>query len=101
MDDLELKRQLYELQKLYASEHFELQRVMRDIATERKRNAGAYAAVDILVERARALQARIAELKTRLRRYEQVDDVHSDSAPIAIGDDAAAIIEGNRGGLEE
>lgn len=101
MDDLDLKRRLYELQKLYSAEHFELQRVMRELATERKRNAGAYAGVDILLQRARALQARIAELKARLRKHEDVEDLLADSAPIAIGDDAAAILEGDRRGLEE
>ena len=101
MNDLELKRQLYELQKIYSAEHFQLQQAMRDLATERRRNAGAYAGVDILLERAQTLQKRIAELKTRLRQHENVEDLDSDSAPIAIGADATAILEGDRRGLEE
>jgi len=101
MNDEERAQRLYELQKLYASEHFELQRVMRELATERRRNAGAYAGVEILLQRARHLQARIEELKQRLRRHEPVEDLHTDSAPIAIGDDAASILEGDRGGLDE
>jgi hypothetical protein len=101
MDDKERAQRFYELQKLYAAEHFELQRVMRELATERKRNAGAYAGVDILLQRAKRLQARIAELKARLRQHEPVDDDFFDSAPIAIGEDADDILHGERGGLAE
>jgi hypothetical protein len=82
VSDSDPVRRLYELQKLYASEHFKLQEAMRDLATERRRNAGAYAGVEILVRRARDLQARIAELKERLRRHESVDDSYIDTAPI-------------------
>lgn len=101
MNDKEQAQRLYELQKLYASEHFELQRVMRELATERRRNAGAYTGVDILLQRARHLQARIAELKERLRRHEPVEDLYTDTAPIAIGDDAESILEGDRRGFDE
>ena len=101
MNDNERTQRLYELQKLYASEHFELQRVMRELATERRRNVGAYAGVEILLQRARALQARIGELKARLRKHEAVDDVYFDDAPIAVGEDAASVLEGDRGGLGE
>ncbi len=101
MNDKERAQQLYELQKLYAAEHFELQQVMRDLSTERKRNAGAYAGVEILLQRARELQKRIGDLKQRLRRYEEVEDLYSDEAPIAIGNDAKSILEGDRSGLEE
>lgn len=97
MDEKERAQRLYDLQKLYAAEHFELQRVMRDLATERHRNAGAYAGVEILLARARQLQARIVELKTRLRRHEDVEDDFFDTAPIAIGDDAAAVLESDPG----
>ena len=80
----ELRERLYELQQQYSSEHFELQTCMRDLQTERLRNAGAYATLDITLERARALQARIADLKERLRRHETVEDEHFDSAPIRL-----------------
>lgn len=101
MTDKERAQQLYELQKRYASEHFALQEAMRDLATERRRNAGAYAGVEILLDRARVLQARIAELKERLREHEAVEDQRIDTAPLAIGDDAASILEGDRRGLSE
>jgi hypothetical protein len=48
------------------------------------RNAGAYAAQDIMLSRYKSLQARLAELKGRLRVYEHVDDLHEDDAPIVI-----------------
>lgn len=96
MSESDQAKRLYELQRLYASEHFKLQETMRELATERRRNAGAYAGVEILLQRARELQARIAELKERLRTHETVDDLRIDSAPIAIGEDAASILE--RGG---
>ena len=75
---------LYELQQHYASEHFEFQRCMRDLKIERLRNAGAYSALDTTMERARALQARIATLKARLRRHEPVEDENFDAEPIRI-----------------
>jgi chromosome segregation ATPase len=73
---------LYELERHYASEHFELQESMRKLKTERMRNAGAFADRDIILARAKELQARIAELKTRLRKYEAVDDLLFDETPI-------------------
>lgn len=94
-------QQLYELQKIYSSEHFALQRSMRDLGAERMRNAGAYSGVEILLQRARELQARIAELKARLRAHESVDDLRIDTAALAIGQDAASILEGDRQGLPE
>jgi hypothetical protein len=97
----ERAQQLYELQRLHAAEHFELQRTMRELSSERKRNAGAYAGVDILLKRARMLQERIAELKERLRRHEAVEDLDIDATPIAIGEDAKSILEGVREGLSE
>jgi chromosome segregation ATPase len=75
---------LYVTQQQYSSEHFELQRCMRDLSTERLRNAGAYASLDTTMSRARELQARIAALKARLRRHEAVEDEHFDDAPIRI-----------------
>jgi hypothetical protein len=101
VSDSERVRQLYELQKLYAAEHFKLQETMRDLQTERRRNAGAYAGVEILLRRARDLQERIAELKARLRKHEVVEDLHIDTAPLARGDDASSILEGDRRGLDE
>jgi hypothetical protein len=101
MTDKERAQQLYELQKLHASEHFALQEATRDLATERRRNAGAYAGVEILLDRARVLQTRIAELKARLRKHEPVENERIDTAPLAIGDDAASILEGDRSGLSE
>ena len=77
---------LYTLQQHYSSEHFELHESMRNLKIERMRNAGAYAAQDIVIGRYRALQTRIAELKQRLRAHEQVDDRHEDTAPIVLDD---------------
>lgn len=76
---------LYELERHYASEHFELQESMRNLKTERLRNAGAFADRDIILKRAKELQARIAELKRRLCQYENVDDLWFDEAPIIVG----------------
>jgi len=76
--------QLYELQQHYSSEHFALQESMRDLKTERLRNAGAYAQLEAIAERERQLQVRIGELKERLRRYEEVEDIYFDSEPIRI-----------------
>jgi len=84
-ENASLKRRLYELQQAYSSEHFALQESMRDLKTERLRNAGAYAGLETTLGRARTLQSRIADLKERLRRYETVDDEFFDSEPILIG----------------
>ncbi len=73
---------LYELQRHYSSEHFELQESMRNLNIERLRNAGAFADRDIILRRAKELQARIRELKMRLRNYEDVADLLFDEAPI-------------------
>ncbi len=73
---------LYELQRHYASEHFELHESMRNLNIERLRNAGAFADREIILRRAEELQARIRELKARLRNYEDVADLLFDEAPI-------------------
>ena len=73
---------LYEVERHYASEHFELQESMRNLNIERLRNAGAFADRDIILRRAKELQARISELKARLRKHEHVDDLLFDEAPI-------------------
>lgn len=78
---------LYELERHYASEHFELAESMRNLKIERLRNAGSFADRDIILKRAKDLQARIAELKDRLRKYEDVEDQFFDRAPI-VKDDA-------------
>lgn len=75
---------LYALQQQYSSEHFELYESMRKLKTERMRNAGAYAERDIVLGRYRGLQARIEDLKRRLRSYEHVEDLHEDTAPIVL-----------------
>jgi hypothetical protein len=75
---------LYDLQKQYSSEHFDLAESMRNLKIERMRNAGAFAGRDIMLDRSRALQARIADLKDRLRAYESVEDFHEDTAPVII-----------------
>lgn len=75
---------LYAMQRQYSAEHFELAESMRNLKIERMRNAGAYAAQDVVLERYRRLQARTEELKRRLRQYETVHDLHEDSAPIVI-----------------
>ncbi len=83
--DEQLKKRsgrLYELERQYAFEHFELQQSMRNLKIERLRNAGVFADRDIILRRAKELQARIIELKKRLRNYEDVEDVHFDEAPI-------------------
>lgn len=73
---------LYELERHYASEHFALQESMRNLNIERLRNAGAFADRDIILRRAKELQARISELKARLRKHEHVEDLLFDEAPI-------------------
>lgn len=83
--DEQLKKRsgrLYELERQYAVEHFELRESMRNLKIERLRNAGAFADRDIILRRAKELQTRIVELKKRLRSYEDVEDVHFDEAPI-------------------
>ena len=72
------------LQSQYSVEHFELQESMRNLKIERMRNAGMFADRDIVLRRAKALQARIRSLKERLRRHETVEDEHFDDAPIVI-----------------
>lgn len=73
---------LYEIERHYAAEHFELQESMRNLKIERLRNAGAFADRDIILKRAKELQERIARLKERLRKYEKVEDLLFDTAPI-------------------
>jgi hypothetical protein len=83
--DEQLKKRsgrLYELERQYAFEHFELQQSMRNLKIERLRNAGIFAERDIILRRAKELQGRIIELKKRLRNYEGVEDVLFDEAPI-------------------
>ncbi len=78
---------LYELERHYASEHFQLAESMRNLKIERLRNAGAFADRDIILQRAKGLQARIAELKGRLSKHEHVEDQFLDREPI-VKDDA-------------
>ncbi len=80
----ERSERLYELQQLYSSEHFALQKCMRDLKTERLRNAGAYGQLENVIDRMRELQVRIAELKVRLRRYESVEDTYLDTESIRV-----------------
>ena len=80
----ERSERLYEIQQHYSSEHFSLQESMRSLQTERWRNAGLNGQFQTAIERAKALQSRIQDLKTRLRRYETVNDEHFDEAPIFI-----------------
>ncbi|HEY1729409.1 MAG TPA: hypothetical protein VGG22_13605 [Candidatus Baltobacteraceae bacterium] len=75
---------LYDLQRQYSAEHFDYAESMRNLNIERMRNAGAYAAKDIIVSRYQLLQTRIAALKRRLRVHEHVDDLREDDAPILI-----------------
>lgn len=77
---------LYALQQRYSTEHFSLYESMRDLKTERLRNAGAYASLDNILARATQLQERIEQLKSRLRQYEHVDDLYFDTEPIFIED---------------
>jgi len=73
---------MYEIEKHYASEHFELQESMRELRNERMRLAGVLADRKLLAERAKQLQARIGDLKERLRKYEPVEDSFFDSVAI-------------------
>lgn len=73
---------LYSLQQHYSSEHFELHESMRNLKIERMRNAGAFGDREIMRGKYRDLQARIRELKERLRRYESVEDEYFDDAEI-------------------
>lgn len=73
---------LYEIERHYASEHFELQESMRNLKIERLRNAGAFADRDIISKRAKELQERIGQLKERLRKYGKVEDLLFDTTPI-------------------
>lgn len=73
---------MYELERHYASEHFQFQESMRNLNIERLRNAGAFADREIILRRAKELQARIGELKARLRKHEHVEDLLFDEAPI-------------------
>jgi chromosome segregation ATPase len=77
---------LYELQRQYSTEHFNLYESMRNLKTERLRNAGAYESLDNILTRAKQLQERIAHLKARLQQYESVDDIYFDTEPIFIED---------------
>ena len=75
---------LYDLKRQYATEHFTLYESVRDLNIERLRNAGAYTSRDTILKRARDLQARIGDLKQRLRVHESVDDLYFDQAPVVI-----------------
>ncbi|HEY1681056.1 MAG TPA: hypothetical protein VGF98_05425 [Candidatus Tumulicola sp.] len=79
---------LYELQRLYSAEHFEYQEASRNLNIERLRNAGMFGDRDILISRSKELQRRIRYLKERLRKYEEVVDIHEDEAPIVIESEA-------------
>jgi chromosome segregation ATPase len=87
-DDQLKKRsgRLYEIERHYASEHFQLQESMRNLNVERMRNAGAFADRDVILGRAKELQSRIRELKARLRKHEHVEDLLFDEAPIVADD---------------
>lgn len=82
----ERTEKLYALQQQYSTEHFTLYESMRDLKTERLRNAGAYASLDTILMRARQLQDRIHDLKIRLCRHEDVEDLYFDTEPIFIED---------------
>ena len=77
---------LYDLQRQYATEHFNLHESVRDLKIERFRNAGAYTSRGVILNRARELQTRIRDLKQRLRAHESVEDLYFDDAPIFIED---------------
>jgi chromosome segregation ATPase len=76
--------QLYALQQHYSSEHFRLAESMRNLRTEEMRSAGARAQSDVVLQRYRNLQDRIALLKARLRRHEEVEDAYFDAAPLVV-----------------
>ncbi|MDE2482060.1 MAG: hypothetical protein KGN02_07710 [bacterium] len=73
---------LYALEQQYSVEHFKLYECMRDLKTERMRNAGAYGMLELTMQSARQLQVRIGTLKERLRAYETVEDEYFDTQPI-------------------
>lgn len=76
----------YELERHYASGHFERAESMRNLKIERLRNASAFADRDIILQRARDLQARFAGLRDRLSKYEEVEDRFFCRAPIVKND---------------
>jgi hypothetical protein len=80
----ERTERLYALEQQYSKEHFTLYESLRDLKTERLRNAGAYSSLDTILARAKELQERIRDLKVRLRRYEDVEDRLFESEPIFI-----------------
>jgi chromosome segregation ATPase len=75
---------LYEIERQYSSEHFQLQESMRNLNIERMRNAGTFADRDVILGRAKDLRSRIRELKSRLRKHEHVEDLFFDEAPIVV-----------------
>ncbi|MHB8146824.1 MAG: hypothetical protein ACYDGM_06115 [Vulcanimicrobiaceae bacterium] len=77
---------LYDVQQQYASEHFKLREAMRDLKTERMRNAGLFGDRDAILERADMLLRRIADLKARLERHEPVEDEWFDDQPIVLSE---------------
>lgn len=77
-DARERSELLYELQRHYSAEHFDLQESMRNLKIERMRNAGIFADREIMLARARILRDRIDELKARLRKYEVVEECDCD-----------------------
>ena len=85
---------LYMLQRQYSSEHFDYAESQRNLNIERMRNAGAYAAQDVVFSRYKSLQARIADLKRRLRAYEAVEEMQEDEAPIVLDQDDKSHKEG-------
>ncbi|MHB8141148.1 MAG: hypothetical protein ACYDHD_07870 [Vulcanimicrobiaceae bacterium] len=74
---------LYDLQRQYSSEHFDLARFMRDLNTEHLRNAGMVAQSEAAATQRRLLIRRIHELKARLALHEPVEEVWYDP----VGDD--------------
>jgi len=81
---------LYDVQQQYASEHFKLREAMRDLKTERMRNAGLFGDRDAILERADMLLRRIAELKRRLKDHETVADEWFDDQPIVLSEQRSA-----------
>ncbi|MGP6158888.1 MAG: hypothetical protein ACLPYS_15510 [Vulcanimicrobiaceae bacterium] len=92
---------LYATQGQYATEHFKLAEVMRELRTEQMRLAGTRAESDVVRHRYESLQSRIARLKERLRKHEPIEDEHFDQAPLVCEPEGCGSTPGTSGAPRE